>query len=157
METIDDVAKQMMTNCPGLIGVLVIDSDGIPVTLAGEFDLPPEHLGALLASCFQMYQQLGEGLGQFYVKSNTTEYDDIKIVQHMMPRGSLVLVAEASAPLGVIRMEAKWCIQALNQAMAETVEQRERIMAQHKFRKPGAARGNESGPISLLAYLEKKG
>jgi len=157
METIEDVSAEMMKNCPGLIGMLVIDSDGIPVTLAGEFDMPAEHLGAMLASCFQMYQKLGEGMGQFYVKSNITEYDEIKVVQHMMPRGSLVLVAQTSAPLGLIRMEAKWCIQELNKLMAETAMQRERLMEQHKFRRPQSASAGGGSPISLLAYLERKG
>jgi len=114
-------------------------------------------LGAMLASAFQCYQALGDGLGQFYCELVTAEFDGINVCQQMMPRGSLILVAEKASPMGVIRMAAKAGRQALNEAMETSAEARKRFMEEHKFRLPktGSAGGAQQ-PLSLLSFLEKK-
>jgi predicted regulator of Ras-like GTPase activity (Roadblock/LC7/MglB family) len=155
---VGEVAQGILDGVPGLVGVVAIDIDGIPVALQGDFDLPAEHIGAMLASVYKCCQALGDGFGQFYVESFTVEYDQIKLVQYMMARGCLVLVAKKATPLGVIRLEAKRGIQALNEIMETTAEARDRFMQAHKFRKPKLEGDNKAAaPVSLLDYLQKKG
>jgi predicted regulator of Ras-like GTPase activity (Roadblock/LC7/MglB family) len=157
MSTVSEVVKDLLQNVPGLVGVVAIDIDGIPIALEGDLGLPPEHIGAMLASIHKCCLALGDGLGQFYVESFMAEYDQLKFVQYMMPRGCLIVIATKSAPLGLVRLEAKRGIETLNQIMETTVEARERFMEAHKFRKPKTEEGGQAAPVSLLAYLQKKG
>lgn len=156
MNRVNEIVQQMVDDVPGVVGVLLIDIDGIPVALAGEFELDPYDLGAILATCHQSYNILGEDLGQFWIESIIAEYDDLKLVQHRMPRGSLVVVAEKATPLGVIRMEAKRGIQAVTEQMQETAEAREKLVQMHKFRKPKSESEEKGGGMSLISHLEKK-
>lgn len=157
MKNIGEMVKSILESVPGLMAVVVIDSDGIPIALEGKIDMAPEDLGAMLASAFQCYQSLGDGLGQFYCELVTAEFDGLNVAQQMMPRGSLILIAEKSAPMGVIRVAAKTGRQALNEAMETSAEARKRFMEEHKMRLPRqAAPGAKSQPLSLLSFLEKK-
>jgi predicted regulator of Ras-like GTPase activity (Roadblock/LC7/MglB family) len=157
MKNIGEMVESILESVPGLIAVVVIDSDGIPIALEGKIDMAPEDLGAMLASAFQCYQSLGDGLGQFYCELVTAEFDGLNVAQQMMPRGSLILIAEKSAPMGVIRVAAKTGRQALNEAMETSAEARKRFMEEHKMRLPrSAAPGGKSQPLSLLSFLEKK-
>lgn len=155
MNNLNEIVQEMVDQVPGVVGVLLIDIDGIPVAVAGEFDLDPYDLGAILATCHQSYNILGEDLGQFWIESIIAEYDDLKLVQHRMPRGSLVVVAEKATPLGLIRMEAKRGIQAVTEQMQESAEAREKLVQMHKFRKPKAEGDEVSGSTNLIAHLEK--
>lgn len=157
MKNIGEMVGSILESVPGLIAVVVIDSDGIPIALEGKIDMAPEDLGAMLASAFQCYQSLGDGLGQFYCELVTAEFDGLNVAQQMMPRGSLILIAEKSAPMGVIRVAAKTGRQALNEAMETSAEARKRFMEEHKMRLPrSAVPGGKSQPLSLLSFLEKK-
>jgi len=156
MKSISDMVKDILESVPGLVGVVVIDSDGIPIAMEGTIDMEPEDLGAMLASAFQCYQALGDGMGQCYCELVTAEFEGLNVAQQMMPRGSLVLVAEKSAPMGVIRVAAKTGRQALNEAMETTAEARKRFMEEHKMRLPRTAAGGKAQPVSLLSFLEKK-
>jgi len=157
MKNVTDIIKSMLDSVPGLLAAIVIDSDGIPIAIEGSVDMEPEDLGAMLASAFQCYQALGDGLGQFYCELVTAEFDGVNVAQQMMPRGSLVLVAEKSSPMGVIRVAAKTGRQALNEVMETTADARKRFMEEHKLRLPQSAGGaTKPEPISLLSFLEKK-
>jgi predicted regulator of Ras-like GTPase activity (Roadblock/LC7/MglB family) len=156
MKSISDMVKDILESVPGLVGVVVIDSDGIPIAMEGTIEMEPEDLGAMLASAFQCYQALGDGMGQCYCELVTAEFEGLNVAQQMMPRGSLVLVAEKSAPMGVIRVAAKTGRQALNEAMETTAEARKRFMEEHKMRLPRTAAGGKAQPVSLLSFLEKK-
>jgi predicted regulator of Ras-like GTPase activity (Roadblock/LC7/MglB family) len=157
MKSIGEMIRGMLDSVPGLIAAVVIDSDGIPIAMEGKIDMEPEDLGAMLASAFQCYQALGDGLGQFYCELVTAEFDGINVAQQMMPRGSLILVAEKSSPMGVVRVAAKTGRQALNEAMETTAEARKRFMEEHKLRLPRiAGEGGKPRPVSLLTFLEKK-
>jgi len=136
MEKIKEIIEGIKKNVSGVVGVILIDSDGIPVEMAGDFDMPPEDLGALLSACYHSYSQVGDDLGQKSMESIIAEYDNLKLCQHGMPRGALVIITEKEAYLGMVRMEAKRAIKALNKVMEETVVQREKLMQEHKFRKP---------------------
>lgn len=157
MKNISDLIKNMLESVPGLRAVVVIDSDGIPIAIEGSIDMEPEDLGAMLASAFQCYQALGDGLGQYYCELVTAEFDGLNVAQQMMPRGSLILVAEKSSPMGVIRVAARTGRQALNEVMETTADARKRFMEEHKLRLPKSAQAaGEKGTVSLLSFLEKK-
>jgi predicted regulator of Ras-like GTPase activity (Roadblock/LC7/MglB family) len=157
MKNIADMVKGMLDSVPGLRAAIVIDSDGIPLAMEGDIDMEAEDLGAMLASAFQCYQALGDGLGQFYCELVTAEFDGINVAQQMMPRGSLILVAEKSSPMGVIRVAAKTGRQALTEAMETTAEARKRFMEEHKLRLPKLTNdGSKPKSISLLNFLEQK-
>ncbi|MFH0825667.1 MAG: roadblock/LC7 domain-containing protein [Pseudomonadota bacterium] len=157
MKNIAELLRGMLESVPGLRAVAVIDSDGIPISIEGKIDMEPEDLGAMLASAFQCYQALGDGLGQFYCELVTAEFDGLNVAQQMMPRGSLILVAEKSSPMGVVRVAAKTGRQALSEVMETTAEARKRFMEEHKLRLPKADEGDEkSKSVSLLSFLEKK-
>ena len=157
MKTVAETIRNMLESVPGLRAVVVIDSDGIPIAIEGRVELEPEDLGAMLASAFQCYQALGDGLGQFYCELVTAEFDGISIAQQMMPRGSLILIAEKSSPMGVIRVAAKTGRQALNEVMETTADARKRFMEEHKFRLPQKdGTPGKPQPISLLSFLEKR-
>ena len=157
MKNISDLIKNMLESVPGLRAVVVIDSDGIPIAIEGSIDMEPEDLGAMLASAFQCYQALGDGLGQYYCELVTAEFDGLNVAQQMMPRGSLILVAEKTSPMGVIRVAARTGRQALNEVMETTADARKRFMEEHKLRLPKSAKSAaEKGTVSLLSFLEKK-
>jgi predicted regulator of Ras-like GTPase activity (Roadblock/LC7/MglB family) len=156
MEEVQTIVRDIMRNVPEVVGAVLIDSDGIPIAWDGRFDLAPNDLGAILAASYTCYSALGADLGQMTTKSIMVEYDDLKLVHYQMPRGSLVLVAERDAPLGVIRMEAKRSIRVLTKCMKSTAEARERLMESLKFRhqKPLDEHAGESS--NLISMLEKK-
>ena len=139
MNSVKDIIRDIAKNVQGVVGVILIDTDGIPVELSGDFDMPPEDLGALLSACYHSYSQVGEDLGQKEMESIIAEYNDLKLCQHGMPRGALIIVAEKDAYLGVIRMEAKRAIKVLTRIMEDTADQRAKLMEEHKFRRPDEA------------------
>lgn len=157
MNSVERIVHDMLDQVPGIVAVVLIDGDGIPVAWAGEFGMSPDSLGATLAASYTCYAALGEDLGQFHTDSLMVEYDDLKLVQHRMPRGTLAIVAEKSAPLGLIRMEAKRSISMLNEVMESTVEARKRLMLAMKLRRRQAADSSESKPASLISLMERKG
>ena len=155
MHNINEIVGKMLDHVSGLKAVVVIDGDGIPLSIEGHLDMEPEDLGAVLASGFQCYQSLGDGMGQYYCRTVSAEFDELNMVQQMMPRGSLILFAEKSCPMGVIRMAARTGRQALNEVMETTADARKRFMEGHKLRLPSAQTGDQQ-PISLLSFLEQK-
>jgi predicted regulator of Ras-like GTPase activity (Roadblock/LC7/MglB family) len=157
MNTVERIVHDMVDQVPGVIGVVLIDGDGIPMAWAGELGTSPDDLGATLAASYTCYASLGEDLGQFHTDSLMVEYDDLKLVQQRMPRGTMAIVAEKSAPLGVIRMEAKRNIAMLTEAMESTAEARKRLMQAMKFRKSQAAASSAGKPASLISLMERKG
>ena len=135
IDEVRDVLDDLLTNVPGVVGTILLDIDGIPISLSGRFDLPPEELGALLAACFGSYVQLGNDLGQ-ELSTIITEYNDLKLYQIGMARGALVIIASKEAYLGMIRMEAKRAIGQLSTIMTATQNARKKMMDEHKFRAP---------------------
>lgn len=157
MRNIAEAVKSMLENVPGLRAVVVIDSDGIPIAMEGDISMEPQDLGALLASAFQCYQALGDSLAQCYCKLVTAEYDGLNVAQQMMPRGSLILIADKSLPMGVVRVTANTGRHTLTEAMETSAEARRRFMEKHKVRLPSLpGHEDKSQPVNLLSFLEKK-
>ncbi len=155
MADVQTVVQDIVRHVPEVVGVVLIDSDGIPMAWAGDFDLSPYDLGAVLAASHTCYAALGDDLGQSEAQTIMVEYDNLKLVHYRMPRGSLVLLAEKFAPLGVIRMEAKRSIQILTSTMISTEKDRARLMRQLKFRGPRASTSSEES-TNLISLLERK-
>jgi predicted regulator of Ras-like GTPase activity (Roadblock/LC7/MglB family) len=130
-----DILNGIIQRVPGVVGVILIDIDGIPIEIAGHFDMNQEDMGALLATCYRSYEQVGTDLSQ-PLKSIIVEYEDLKLCQTSMPRGLLTILAGKDSYLGMIRLEAKRAIEALAQNMADTQDIRESLMQDHKFRWP---------------------
>jgi len=135
MPTIKEILNAIIQRVPGVVGVILIDIDGIPVEVAGRFDMNQEDLGALLATCYRSYEQVGHNMGQ-PLRSIIVEYNDLKLCQSSMPRGLLTIVAGKDSYLGMIRLEAKRAIEYLAKNMADTRNVRETLMQEHKFRWP---------------------
>lgn len=135
MSKIKEVISSIIRNVPGVVGVFLIDIDGIPIEIAGTFDMNTEDLGALLAVCYNSYAQVGLELGQ-NLKGIIVEYGDLKLCQNGMPRGLLTIVADNKSLLGMIRLEAKRAIETLSQIMGNTQELRKELMEENKFRSP---------------------
>lgn len=135
MPAIKEILNAIIQRVPGVVGVILIDIDGIPIEVAGRFDMNQEDLGALLATCYRSYEQVGHDLRQ-PLKSIIVEYNDLKLCQTSMPRGLLTIVAGKDSYLGMIRLEAKRAIEYLAQNMADTRDVRETLMQEHKFRWP---------------------
>lgn len=149
MLEIKDVIDGILERVPGVIGVILIDIDGIPIEIAGNFEMKPEDLGALLAACYNSYAQVGLELGR-NLENIIVEYGDLKLCQSSMPRGLLTIVAGKDSYLGMIRLEAKRAIEIITKIMKDTVSLREEMIEKLKFRMP------EDGTIEeVLSKLEK--
>jgi predicted regulator of Ras-like GTPase activity (Roadblock/LC7/MglB family) len=134
-EEIKDVLNGILSRVRGSVAVILIDSDGIPIEVSGECSLPPEDLGALLSACYASYLEVGKDLGQ-EISSIMVEYNNLKLYQMSMPRGGLIIIADTSAYLGMIRLEGQQAIGKLSSMMTQTEEERQELMVKHKFRAP---------------------
>lgn len=135
MIKIQDVISEIIKKVPGVVGVILLDIDGIPIEIAGQFDMKPEDLGALLAACYNSYGQVGMELGQ-KLDSIIVEYGNLKLCQNSMPRGLLTIIASKESYLGMIRLEAKRAIEKITQLMGKTEVARKEIMEKNKLRMP---------------------
>jgi len=151
MANIKDIIDGIMKRVPEVVGVILIDIDGIPIELAGQFDMKPEDLGALLSACYNSYAQVGTELMQ-KLDSIIVEYGDLKLCQNRMPRGLLTIIAGKNAHIGMIRLEAKRAIDALTKIMQDTMEMRREMVKEMKFRMP-----DSRGIADILSRFEKEG
>ncbi len=135
MNKIRSVIDDIIQRVPGVVGVLLIDIDGIPIEIVGDFSMNKEDLGAILATCYNSYAQVGTELGQG-LESILVEFGNLKLCQNGMPRGLLTIIARKDSTMGMIRLEAKRAIERITALMRETQEIRQDIMHQNKFRWP---------------------
>jgi predicted regulator of Ras-like GTPase activity (Roadblock/LC7/MglB family) len=109
-EIVDDMVKEI----PGIMAAIFIDKDGIPLCKAGEFKFDSYDLGAIGAVCLESCQILGGDLGQFWIENVIIEFDDMKVVQCPTAVGAMLILADKSADIDVIRKEAKNNIESLS-------------------------------------------
>jgi predicted regulator of Ras-like GTPase activity (Roadblock/LC7/MglB family) len=150
MANIKEIVEGIMTRVPEVVGVILIDIDGIPIEVAGRFDMKPEDLGALLAACYNSYSQVGTELGQT-LDNIIVEYGDLKLCQNRMPRGLLTIIAGKNAYIGMIRLEAKRAIDNLTKIMRDTMDLRGELVKEMKFRLP-----DSRSIADILARFEKE-
>jgi predicted regulator of Ras-like GTPase activity (Roadblock/LC7/MglB family) len=129
VDEIKTIIQGIFKRVPGIKGLILLDIDGIPVEIAGNFEMKPEDMGALLAACYNSY---GQSLDMIII-----EYGDLKLCQSAMPRGLLTIIASKESYLGLIRLEAKRAIETLGRLMQDTQDLRKTMMERHKFRMPG--------------------
>ena len=133
MSEVSDIITDIVNRVPGVVGAILIDIDGLPIEIAGHFDMRAEDLGALLAACYNSYGQVGTELGQ-KMNSIIVEYGELKLCQSGMPRGLLTILASKESYLGMIRLEAKRAIEAITQIMSRTQDSRKEMMEKQKLR-----------------------
>jgi len=132
---IRDIFQDILRRLPEVKGLILLDIDGIPLEIAGQFDMKPEDLGALLAACYNSYSQVGLELGQ-NLDMIIVELGDLKLCQIGMPRGLLTVVAAKESYLGLIRLEAKRAMEKIARIMEDTQDRRKSLMEEHKLRIP---------------------
>ena len=135
MSEIKNIINDILKRVSGVIGVILVDIDGIPIEVVGSFDMNKEDLGALLAACYNSYAQVGLDLGQT-LESIIVEFKELKLCQTSMPRGLLTVIANKDSYLGIIRLESKRAIEKLSKIMSDTQDIRYKLMEEHKFRWP---------------------
>jgi len=134
-EQIKELLNEFFEKANGIVSVILIDIDGIPIESMGRFDLPPDDIGALMSASLLSYKQVGNEFGQ-NLQNIMVEYDNLKLYQIQMARGVLIIIADKEAFLGLIRLIAKKIINKLAKIMEETEVSREELMKKHKFRAP---------------------
>ncbi len=116
MTGLGDVVNDLVKETPGIIAAIFIDKDGIPLAKAGEFKFDSYDLGAIGAVCLESCQILGGDLGQFWIENVIIEFDDMKVIQCPSAVGAMMILAEKSADIDLIRKEAKNNIESLSYA-----------------------------------------
>ncbi len=116
MAGIGEIVDNMVKEIPGVMAAIFIDKDGIPLATAGELKFDSYDLGAIGAVCLESCQILGGDLGQFWIESVIIEFDDMKVIQCPTAVGAMLILAEKSADIDVIRKEAKNEIESLSYA-----------------------------------------
>jgi predicted regulator of Ras-like GTPase activity (Roadblock/LC7/MglB family) len=134
-KNIKNLLNEFFEKANGIVSVMLIDIDGIPIESIGKFKLPPDDIGALLSASFLAYKQVGSEFGQEIINV-MVEYNNLKLYQITMERGVLIIIADKEAFLGLIRLIAKRVINELSKIMEETKISRDSLMEEHKFRKP---------------------
>ncbi|MFX0138767.1 MAG: hypothetical protein ACFFDN_34320 [Candidatus Hodarchaeota archaeon] len=102
---IKDVLKEIFRHESGVICVILVDTDGIPVSFYGNFELPLEDLGAILKICYSSYSVVGIDLDQ-QIKNIVTEYTKIKIYQTGVGKYELIIFAKRDANFDLLHLIA---------------------------------------------------
>ena len=136
MKKAQEILADMLESVPELKLAILLDIDGIPLAKAGESNLHPDDLGAMLAAASRSYIVLGEDMGQGSFDQITVNYRDTKLLQFGMPRSSLALVAAADASMSIIKLEAKRAVVQLEELMDVTVDEREVMMKGYQLARP---------------------
>ncbi len=143
MRSMGEIVYGMVNEVSGIMAVIFIDKDGIPLVSAGEFDFDSYDLGAIGAACLESWQILGGDLGQVWIEDVIIEFDDLKVLQFPTATCAMLILANKSADVDAIRKEAKNNIKSLSHA-------REIEWSQRKFKPPPMLRKTQTaqGAIS---------
>ena len=79
-EKFNKTLEPVLNGVPGVIGMIIINQDGIPIYFNGRFDVPLNKLSGYLAVCCETLKQAGELLGQ-EINTILTEYNNLKLYQ----------------------------------------------------------------------------
>ncbi len=91
----------------GVIGSMIVGSDGIVIAADLRTGLQDETLGALAASIMATGKKSMERLGKNPLRQVTVEADGAKIFLMDVGIGLLVVVSEPNVNIGLVRLEAK--------------------------------------------------
>lgn len=103
-EKFNKTLDPVLAGIPGVIGIIIINQDGIPIYFNGRFDISINKLSAYLAVCSATLKQAGKLLKQ-EINTILTEYHKLKIYQiKITPQYSLIIMFKIKdAYLGEIR------------------------------------------------------
>jgi len=87
---------------PGVLGVLVLSDDGLPVAQAGA-DPAADELAAVGSTALQQLLQLGRSTGQGALNLGVLEYDAGRVIIHPVRQGaSLLLLVRRDVNVGAL-------------------------------------------------------
>jgi len=156
MTGLGDIVQEMVKEVPGIMAIIFVDKDGIPLASAGDFKFDSYDLGAIGAVCLESCQILGGDLGQFWIENVIIEFDDLKVIQCPTATGAMLILADKYADVDAIRKEAKNNIESLSY-------EREIEWCKGKFMPPSllhvteGVQGDEAELLKLVsAFKDKK-
>ena len=150
-EIVDDMVKEV----PGIMAVIFIDKDGIPLISAGEFDFDSYDLGAIGAFCLETCQILGGDLGQLRIENVIIEFDALQVIQCPTDTSAMLILANKSADVDAIRKEAKNNIESLSHAR-EIEWSQGKFMPPPMLHKTQTAQGSDIEPLKLISLFGEK-
>ena len=105
----------ILNDVPGIIGIIIINHDGIPIYFNGRFDISLNKLSAYLAVCCAILDQAGK-LFQQEIYTILTEYDKLKLYQiKITSQYSLIIMFKINnAYLGEIRRRISKAVEELS-------------------------------------------
>jgi len=99
MSALSDLLDRLAAR-PGVLGVLVLSDDGLPVAQAGA-DPAADELAAVGSTALQQLLQLGRATAQGALKLGVLEYDAGRVIIHPMRQGaSLLLLVRRDVNVG---------------------------------------------------------
>jgi predicted regulator of Ras-like GTPase activity (Roadblock/LC7/MglB family) len=107
MSGLEDIVQEMVKDVPGIMAIIFVDKDGIPLVSAGDLKFDLYDLGAIGAVCLESCQILGGDLGQLWIENVMIEFDDMRVVQYPVAAGAMLILASKRADIDVIRKEAR--------------------------------------------------
>jgi predicted regulator of Ras-like GTPase activity (Roadblock/LC7/MglB family) len=155
MRGMGEVVYGMVKEVPGMMAVIFIDKDGIPLVSAGEFDFDSYDLGAIGAACLESCQILGGDLGQFWIENVIIEFDDWKVFQCPTDTCAMLILANKCADVDAIRQEAKNNIESLSHARGIEWSQG-KFMPPPMLHKTQTDQGCDIEPLKLIPLFGEK-
>lgn len=111
----EQILKDLNKSSPGIIGSLLIGSDGIPITSDFATPMNDEMIAALVSSITNSANKVVHKLTQEEIDSFIIETDSNKIFLQNSKLGFLLVLTSGDANLGLIRVEIKSAAQRFNQ------------------------------------------
>jgi len=113
-DTVDNILK----NVPGIIGLMLMDSDGMPIYKNGRFDISPSKLSAMTSACHACIVQIGKRLNQSLI-TTLVEYESIKIYHLGLDLGNqlIVLTKTKESQFGMLKVAATKAMTEFSQSM----------------------------------------
>lgn len=113
-DTIDKFLKKV----PGIIGLILIDLDGMPIYVNGRFDISISKLSATAATCFACAVQIGKKIDQS-LTTILAEYESIKIYQLGLNIGAqlIIFTKTKESQFGMLKIEANKTMAEISQSI----------------------------------------
>ncbi len=123
-EKIDKSLNPVLKGIPGVIGMIIINQDGIPIYFNGRFDINLHKLSGYLAVCGATFKQVGKLFSQ-EVNTILTEYKKLKIYQiKITSEYSLVIMFKIKdAYLGEIMRNINKAVEEIGSLLPKKIPQ----------------------------------
>jgi len=155
MSGLEDVVQGMVKDVPGIMAIIFVDKDGIPLVSAGELKFDSYDLGAIGAVCLESCQILGGDLGQLWIENVIIEFDDLRVVQYPVATGAMLILANKRADIDAIRKRARNSLASVS--FAEDIEwSKEKFTPCSIVRETGRTYGDNGDLRVLMSLLQEK-